>query len=207
MELSEELKLAAIDGFDISSDQYPPKAWRPETVNLIVHDAFKPFAEEYQGVYDVVHVRFLLTLVSSDTIQTLLQNLLKLLKPSGYLQWVEPDMMASRIVASDPQSSTAAVEELQKMMQGQVGATDWVKKLPQLFKEHGLHVEAHDKIPLSNTYRYPWAQGSLAGLQDLVDDSKINRPEAEEFIAALNEEVSQGVSLDIPRICIVGKKS
>jgi hypothetical protein len=38
----------------------------PENLHFHIHDAFAPFPEEHQGIYDIVHVRFMV-LVVMDT--------------------------------------------------------------------------------------------------------------------------------------------
>ncbi len=71
-----------IDGFDISSAQFPPKEWLPRNVHLHEQDVFAPFAAEYWGVYDVVHVRYLSTLVNNRSLGPLIRNLGTLLSTS-----------------------------------------------------------------------------------------------------------------------------
>jgi hypothetical protein len=66
-------------GFDISADQYPPEEWLPENVSLHEQDAFKPFAPELVGSFDVVHLRFVITLLNAENIRPLLDNLKTLL--------------------------------------------------------------------------------------------------------------------------------
>ena len=80
MELAAKLGPSAkIDGFDISPNQYPPEVWRPNNVHLYTQDIFKPFPEASLGQYDIVHVRFMLTLVNNKDAEPLLENLVTLL--------------------------------------------------------------------------------------------------------------------------------
>ncbi|KAL6233811.1 hypothetical protein BDW75DRAFT_231683 [Aspergillus navahoensis] len=67
-------------GFDISPAQFPPA---PEGIELTVQDIFKPFSVEHHNRYDLVNARLLAV-----------QNLLTILKPGGYLHWVEIDFSA-----------------------------------------------------------------------------------------------------------------
>ena len=83
IELSQQLPNANIVGFDISNAQFPPVQWLPLNVSLHVHDAFMPFPEHHIGKYDIVHVRFFVTLLKSeDEVQILVENLIALL--SGF---------------------------------------------------------------------------------------------------------------------------
>ncbi|KAI0472765.1 hypothetical protein GGR56DRAFT_651784 [Xylariaceae sp. FL0804] len=70
-ELSDALPAQAqLHGLDISCDQYPPKEWVSENVSLHEHDAFKPFAPEFLGSFDLLNLRFFVTLLSGENIAT-----------------------------------------------------------------------------------------------------------------------------------------
>ncbi|KAJ0418714.1 S-adenosyl-L-methionine-dependent methyltransferase [Aspergillus carlsbadensis] len=75
-------------GFDISSAQFPAA---PERVELSLHDVLTPFPPEHQGRYDLVHVRLLVTALGESDFEIAVRNLSSILKPGGYLQWVEID--------------------------------------------------------------------------------------------------------------------
>ncbi|KAI9372263.1 hypothetical protein BJX61DRAFT_534113 [Aspergillus egyptiacus] len=73
-------------GFDISSAQFPAES---DGINYSVQDVFKPFPAEQHGRYDLVHVRLLVLALKESEYQAAVKNILSLLKPGGYLQWVE----------------------------------------------------------------------------------------------------------------------
>lgn len=77
-------------GFDISSKQFP-KTSASSCFNYVEWDMTKPVPEEYQEQFDVVHVRLLLVVVTLDQYQTVVTNLVGLLRPGGYLQWDDFD--------------------------------------------------------------------------------------------------------------------
>ncbi|MCJ1429188.1 hypothetical protein MMC29_007101, partial [Sticta canariensis] len=117
LELAHELSSSArIDGFDISAGQFPPEAWRGNNVHLHAHDAFKPFPTEHLGQYNIVHIRFFLVLVNNEDAEPLLNNLLTLLKPGGYLTWFELQPRASRVLTPNPSTPAVAMEQLLKTM-------------------------------------------------------------------------------------------
>ncbi|KAL4864102.1 hypothetical protein BDV12DRAFT_189209 [Aspergillus spectabilis] len=78
-------------GFDISAAQYPEA---PEGIELSIHDVLKPFPAEHHNRYDLVHLRLLITAFGESEIQKAVTNLLTILKPGGYLQWVEINFSA-----------------------------------------------------------------------------------------------------------------
>ena len=74
-ELTREQPQAHIDGFDISEEQYPPEKWYGPNVTLSKLDIFRPLPEEVKGKYDVVHLRFFMTVASDDNVEVVVQNL------------------------------------------------------------------------------------------------------------------------------------
>jgi hypothetical protein len=52
----------------------------PENLHFHIHDAFAPFPEEHQGIYDIVHVRFMvLVVMDTERVASVLDNLIALL--------------------------------------------------------------------------------------------------------------------------------
>ena len=71
--------MARLDAFDVSAVQFPVLEWLPANLHLHTHDAFSPFPREHLGAYDVVYIRFVVTVVSRGNVVTLLRNLIELL--------------------------------------------------------------------------------------------------------------------------------
>ncbi|KAL4971743.1 S-adenosyl-L-methionine-dependent methyltransferase [Aspergillus desertorum] len=89
-------------GFDISPAQFPPA---PDGIEFTVQDIFNPFPVEHHSRYDLVNVRLLLTALPESEFEKAVQNLLTILKPGGYLQWVEIDLSA--VATDDPRVAVA----------------------------------------------------------------------------------------------------
>ncbi|TVY13952.1 N-methyltransferase tcpN [Lachnellula arida] len=87
-------KDSQLDGYDISSDQFPAASLTPGNINFRISDAKMPPPEGLWESYDIVHVRLLATIVDNGDPSPILQHCLKLLKPGGYLQWEELDFAA-----------------------------------------------------------------------------------------------------------------
>ncbi|KAI1351334.1 S-adenosyl-L-methionine-dependent methyltransferase [Xylaria sp. FL0043] len=87
---------AILDGYDISASMYPQSV--PETINLKVLDMKQPVPEEFHGVYNLVHARMLVAAVLPTEWTAIVRNLTKLLKPGGWLQWVECDFISSKFL-------------------------------------------------------------------------------------------------------------
>ena len=71
-------------------------------------------------------------------------------------------------------------------------------------------METYDKIPMKDKYRLIWGQSNLAGLEDLAADSTVvgveKAEEVRRWMGQLTAESAQGVSLDTPWLCVVGRK-
>ena len=74
-----------LDAFDISGALFPPSEWMPPNVLFHIQDAFALFPEEHLSKYDVVAVRFLMTVVSNENVVKLLHNLETLLSTLSYV--------------------------------------------------------------------------------------------------------------------------
>ena len=78
IDLAEQLPRGQLDGYDISSAQFPPAKWLPANVKLSTLDALAEVPAPLVGRYDVIHIG-LLVLVLGDDPGPLLRNILRML--------------------------------------------------------------------------------------------------------------------------------
>jgi ubiquinone/menaquinone biosynthesis C-methylase UbiE len=90
------------DGLDISDEQFPKET--PKNVSFRVMDAKSSPPAELKGQYDVVALRFVAAAMhGSEDWERVARNAFELLKPGGYLQWVELDLIqATKFLRGDP---------------------------------------------------------------------------------------------------------
>ena len=79
MDAAREHPTAQLDGFDISTKQFPHFGWLPENVKVDILDIFKPLPENLRHQYDVVHVGVFVLVVEKGDPLPILDNLLALL--------------------------------------------------------------------------------------------------------------------------------
>ena len=79
VDLAKELPNAQLDGFDVSTAQFPHRKWLPPNVTLRQMDAYGEVPQELVGRYDIVHIGLVVVLVKDGNPGRLLTNLLKLL--------------------------------------------------------------------------------------------------------------------------------
>lgn len=80
---------AVMDGYDISPAMFPTTTL--PNITFGVMDMKQPVPEELHGKYDLVHARLLVVALLPGEWAGVVQNLTKLLKPGGWLQWGECD--------------------------------------------------------------------------------------------------------------------
>lgn len=164
---------------DISLSQLPPPTWLPSHITSRQLDVFEEnLPEDLVGKFDVVHVRLFLLVVRENDPRPILRNLLKLLKPGGYLHWQEYDTSKTEVVTAAiggdgkegeggsiapamnalHQLTTGGAQKSQSASEG--GRTEkvfqnlsWVSTFPQLFidKQNGDGIDAELVEQISTT--------------------------------------------------------
>jgi SAM-dependent methyltransferase len=95
-ELAKTLPASAeLVGLDYDLSKFPEPKALPSNVKLGYANAFEPFSEELRNSFDVVHLRFFVYAMKRGQGVPLVRNLLSLLRPGGWLVWVElsPSML------------------------------------------------------------------------------------------------------------------
>lgn len=145
---------AHIDGFDIDLTQCPPKQWLPRNVSVHNVDCLAPLPEHFLGKYDIVHIQLFHLAVHNNDPAPIIQNLLQLLKPGGWVSWGEIDYSDWKIVRTDEGNEIEdSLTPLLEMI-GTLGGTrnnwaadDWPVRLPITFDNNGLVNIAVDNRP------------------------------------------------------------
>ncbi|KAK7742407.1 hypothetical protein SLS53_004553 [Cytospora paraplurivora] len=139
IDLSSHLPDAQLDGLDITLKTLPPKGWIPPNVNFREWNVREPVPGDLVGKYDIVHVRYLCLVLGDDEVSSVVENVAKLLKPGGYLQWGEVDPQTFRIETTGPDKKTDALQRIYDLeAQDARLVTSWVSQLPSIFENAGL---------------------------------------------------------------------
>ncbi|KAF7920193.1 uncharacterized protein EAE97_011534 [Botrytis byssoidea] len=97
-----------LHGFDISKELFPAKEYLLSNMKLEILDAFETLPEYLKGNFDVVHIRAFIIVVKGGHPGVLLDNLIAMQKPGGYLQWDEMD--SASFSAHSPNEFTPKVD-------------------------------------------------------------------------------------------------
>ncbi|KAJ5493302.1 hypothetical protein N7539_002048 [Penicillium diatomitis] len=209
--LSRELPTATLDGYDVDLSNSPPREWLPERLHLHHWDLFTPVPDHMVGKYDVVHLRLLILVVQNSDPTPVIQNVARLLKPGGYVQWDDLNYPGTHIRRANPSMKAPAFDRLRQFVYSN-GRHDWVLNLPELLAQNGFtdtrleHFD--DSIELSTAN----GEQHLATMDEFVLSlEKKNMMEDAQNIRQLLKDVAveavHGVALSMPRVVAVGRKA
>jgi len=201
---------AELDGLDNNLTQAPHKNWLPSNAKMRHWDLFEDVPSDLIGKYDFVHVRLLVLVIEPGKHQTVIQNLFKLLKPGGYLQWDELDCVNMHVKKVDATISAPALEQLREMSYAN-GRYNWVLKLPDFIAEEGFQdvkmVKFGDPDELIRAFNEQHLLTMEMFAWTLARSGK--KEAAEKFFQLVRDgyqESTKGAALCIPRIVCVAQK-
>ncbi|KAK6858404.1 hypothetical protein PG995_006103 [Apiospora arundinis] len=135
---------AQLVGVDTDTSQLAPEQWLPPRVTVREWDVFTEVPEDLVGAFDMVNLR-LFNFVIVDDPAPVLRNLIKMLKPGGYIQWGEVNVPSMRIETATSGLETTCLQSLwdETIPPGSRMRPEWAKALPETFAREGLlNVEA-----------------------------------------------------------------
>lgn len=214
-------------GFDLTTANFPAAAWLPSNMHLQQWDAFSSVAEELIESFDVVHIRTMYSSVIANNVQPLLSNLLRMLKPGGYLQWDESDFPTLSARTPSKDTNAPASETLVKLQLFFAQAqnklyVDWLHELPATLHAQGCQVVAHDLFPPRPELARAWADNMLtvlAGVAPMLPEQAIPLPPGLGLPASVSrrsfadlvmqsaEESRTGVCICHDHVVIVARKA
>lgn len=155
-----------LNGFDIISSNFPAYAWLPSNIRFHTWDAFAEVPPEYIGVFDIVHIWTFYSCIKVNNVQAVLDNLLKLLKPGGYLQWDESDASTLSCKTPSPEVKAEAADTIVKIVNLFSKTTsqlqpDWLHNLPQTLEARGCEMVAHEQYEPADELARAWNDNML----------------------------------------------
>ncbi len=216
-----------LTGFDVTPSGFP--ASHPENVSFRLQDMFQPFPSEEIGTYDVVAVRFVSSATTRAEWARGVENLMTLLKPGGWLQWIESCNFAlynevagtSRAACKEVWGGLKPFREKEDLVVGLMmreGNPEGVGR-EEVWRGCGL-VEVREDVFSSDRLRDEGSKGLretgtrnvmecfLGCLEELVgvEGSGWTRERIERLRGEAEEEIKQGVYHTLDQVCMVGRK-
>ncbi|KAF7917597.1 hypothetical protein EAE99_009263 [Botrytis elliptica] len=210
-ELARSKTNAQLDGFDISTNQYPHSALLPPNVKLDIMDIFKPVPERLRGQYDVVHISLLCVVIPGGDPRYVLDNVLTLLRPGGYIQWKEVDFSMMACKAATPDSSTSNLEELTRWMYEvplkKFTSFEWIRQLSSIFQERGVTVLDDRLLEPEADIVCAWTSMHMNGIKELVNIAGEGSRDVLEKYGQAAQEVQKGAYISMMLVNVVGRKA
>jgi SAM-dependent methyltransferase len=211
-------------GYDLTASGFPASEKLPSNVAFKTHDMTATFPASELGTYDVVAVRFVSSVAERAEWIKSVANLMTLLKPGGWLQWI--DSCNFQIYNSVAGTSRAACQEIfdglepfRQKKEPVIGImmreSGNVKRI-ESFQEVGF-VEVHEDVFSSDRLQDLPARDTMTRnilvcfidcLKSLigVDGSGWTSERIDVLAEKAMQEVDQGAYHTLDQICIVGRK-
>ena len=214
-------------GFDVSPSAFPPTQTLPPNVSFQTQDMLLPFPASEIGTFDVVAVRFVSVATTRAAWALAIENLMTLLKPGGWLQWIDScNFSLYNTVAG---SSRAACQEIYDSLEPFRAKDDIVigmmmreaknMRREDVFRKLGL-MDVHEDVFSTDRLQDPELQlrdkgtrnaivcflGSLQALVG-VEGSGWSEARIERLKVEAMKEVDAGVYHTLDQVCIVGRKA
>ncbi|KAI0812053.1 hypothetical protein GGR55DRAFT_640238 [Xylaria sp. FL0064] len=185
-----------------------------------------PFPLSEIGVYDIVAVRFISSATTRADWAHTIKNLIKLLKPGGWLQWIDSCNFA--LYNSAAGTSRAACQEIYDGLEPLRSKDDVVIGLmmrepnnvrrEDVFRELGL-VDVHEDVFSTDKLQDPGLQLRDKGTRNIVscyigcleelvevEGSGWSKERIERLREEAMREIDKGVYHTLDQVCIVGRK-
>lgn len=211
IDIAHQYPSAQLHGFDYDLSKTPHQRWLPSNITMHHWDMFSSIPEDCINKFDFIHVRLLVVVIPQGNPKPVLEKLLKMLKPGGYLQWDEMDIKNMHVKKVDASVEVPALEQLLKMSWSN-GRYDWTLDLPDFMKDVGFadvsmdHFDDKDELVRAFGEQHLLTMGEFG-----VSLMNMGKEEAGAEFSKIAEEcyhesVSTGAAFCIPRIVCVGRK-
>ncbi|KAJ5959111.1 uncharacterized protein N7479_006261 [Penicillium vulpinum] len=183
-DLAAQLPTVQIHGFDISDSQFPSKELWPRNITLGLLNSLVDPPSSLHGQYDVVHLRMWASNLRGKDISSLSRHIKHLLKPGGYLQWEEADLVHQHIKGVKAEDFERNINEIFKRANLDYS---WASNLPG-------HLQEDFNILQSETGRFKpelvqlCTNTYLMALREILHG--IKRPLAHDMLVSTKQEVA-----------------
>jgi ubiquinone/menaquinone biosynthesis C-methylase UbiE len=212
--------------FDITASAFPQAEKLLPNVSFKIQDMYQPFSDSELGIYDIVAIRFTSSVAAREDWIRAVANLITLLKPGGWLQWI--DSCNFSLYNSTAGTSRAACKEIYESLEPFRNKVEPViglmmrelkdERREDAFRELGL-VDVHEDVFSTDKIQDPDMQLRDKGTRNIIDcfigclrelggvagsewtKERINKLEEDAM-----KEIDHGVYHTLDQVCIIGRK-
>ncbi|KAI9035793.1 class I SAM-dependent methyltransferase [Aspergillus affinis] len=172
-----------LDGYDISDDQFPPRNLWPSNVSLGVMDSLVDPPPSLRGQYDGVHLRMWASNVRESDIGPVIRHAKSLLKPGGYIQWEDADLVNPIVQGEIAEKCDACLQGLFHQVNLDYS---WVSDLPRRLRQEGLQVVEFHHGRFNSDATQLCTRTYLMALQEILNG--IKRTSSEDINRSVTEQ-------------------
>lgn len=145
-------------------------------VTLRLVDVFHQPPEELVAKYDIIHIRHFVCVVKDNEPTPLLHNLLRMLKPGGWIQWDEWDVLDRHFTKARPDGPQDCIDRLEAefaVMRRHTPSPQWPPRLDEYMLRANMQQTCMEKR-LSNISHLPFMHDlTLLVFQELIDGAEM----------------------------------
>ena len=206
-DVAEVLSHASFDGFDLSLAQCPPSQWLPSNIELHEWNLFNAPRVDMLACYDVVHTRLIFTVVEKEDPRPIIRNLLRMLKPGGYLQWDELDVEHSFLLRADAGAEAPAMDQMLSIL---TQRGKWVSRLPQSLEDCGFEDARLWNFEERESLAKAFFDNNLAKDEEMAENALKGTEEGERLlhmVTGMYKESMGGVVICTPKVVCTARKA
>ena len=219
-QLSEALpSTCKFEGLDINLTQQPPSSWLQSNVSFRYLDIQAELPDDLVERYDLINVQFTQAFTSDESFPPMLQSIVKMLKPGGYVQWTETLHPRPHALLTDSTlrlEDTAFTEIIPYGWAIMLGREfpKWTSTMREAFISVGLQDVKYYRPPLKGSVVQCMTQCYLSAVVESCDTVAPRKPEMKTSIDKLRgladrawkEYHESGVGVDYRMVRCIGRK-
>ncbi|KIW86665.1 uncharacterized protein Z519_12720 [Cladophialophora bantiana CBS 173.52] len=214
IEIAEKHPLAEVIGIDVSDAQFPAPWTCPDNCCFHKLDLMQPVDEAYISCFDLINVRLLAGPLNGSDFTPIIDNLFRMLKPNGWIQW--QDISSPGIRAYDSSESSDIMPHwrqpaaISTQFSAFVRSTEWLGQLPTFMKQRGfIDIEIYECLPKTTILRHETDDIGLVLIELSKARPRVEPDTAAKFkdaVAELLQEISEGRLFTVVLQTTIGRK-
>ncbi|KIW28847.1 uncharacterized protein PV07_04710 [Cladophialophora immunda] len=214
IETAEEHPSAEVVGLDVSAAQFPAAWTCPQNCCFHQLDLMQPVGEEYNNCFDLINVRLLAGPLNGGNFHPIVDNLFRMLKPNGLIQWLDVALEGIRAYDSSEDSDImpnwGQPASISTQFPAFVKSTGWLKQLPTFLNQRGFtDIEMHECPPKKSILRHETDDIGLVLIELSKSHPNVESDTADKFkvaVADLLKEISEGRLFTVVLQTTIGRK-
>ncbi|KAL1622603.1 hypothetical protein SLS56_008714 [Neofusicoccum ribis] len=142
---------------------FPPKGWVPPNVELVTQSLLEDFPQEWSGLFDLVHQRFVLPIFAPQEAEKVVARLVRCVKPGGWIQHFEPN---ATVAICHPDAK--ALSLLPKLFATYMLDTNPSSKLVSTLEKNGIKNIQQQDVDLAIGKAHENVELGLRGRKDVL---------------------------------------